>query len=118
MKGHDRREDRDRFRGAAPVLRPAKGETFERRKERLIGELLPRLRLDLAQEPPRSLAALFPKPVKEVWLEVGFGSGEHLLWQAERHEDVGFIGCEPFINGMASLLGRCRDKRHRDDPRA
>ncbi|MEZ0283379.1 tRNA (guanosine(46)-N(7))-methyltransferase TrmB [Methyloceanibacter sp.] len=92
----------------APPLRSygrRKAKPLSARKERLIGELLPRLRLDLAHEPPRSLASLFPKPVKEVWLEVGFGSGEHLLWQAERHEDVGFIGCEPFINGMASLLG-------------
>src|SRR4029434_4959988 len=81
-----------------------KAKPLSARKERLIGELLPRLRLDLAHEPPRSLAALCAKPVKEVWLEIGFGSGEHLLWQAERHEDVGFIGCEPFINGMGSPL--------------
>src|SRR5262245_29397647 len=82
-----------------------KAKPLSARKERLIGELLPRLRLDLTKAPPRSLAALFEKPVKEAWLEIGFGSGEHLLWQAELHKDVGFIGCEPFINGMASLLG-------------
>src|SRR5262245_33584729 len=82
-----------------------KAKPLSARKERLIGELLPRLRLDLTKAPPRSLAALFPKTVKEVWLEIGFGSGEHLLWQAQRHDNVGFIGCEPFINGMASLLG-------------
>jgi tRNA (guanine-N7-)-methyltransferase len=82
-----------------------KAKPLSARKERLIGELLPRLRLDLTKAPPRSLAALFAKSVKEVWLEIGFGSGEHLLWQAERQKDVGFIGCEPFINGMASLLG-------------
>jgi tRNA (guanine-N7-)-methyltransferase len=82
-----------------------KAKPLSARKERQIGELLPRLRLDLARRPPASLAALFSKPVKEVWLEIGFGSGEHLLWQAERRDDVGFIGCEPFINGMASLLG-------------
>jgi tRNA (guanine-N7-)-methyltransferase len=82
-----------------------KSKPLSARKERLIGEFLPRIRLDLTKAPPRSLGALFAKPVKEVWLEIGFGSGEHLLWQAERHEHVGFIGCEPFINGMASLLG-------------
>ena len=48
---------------------------------------------------------LFPVPVGAVWLEIGFGSGEHLLWQAEHHKDLGLIGCEPFINGVASLLG-------------
>jgi tRNA (guanine-N7-)-methyltransferase len=56
------------------------------------------------------LAALFEAPVKEVWLEIGFGSGEHLLWHAKRHPEIGFIGCEPFINGVASLLGVIEDR--------
>ena len=75
-----------------------------------MAELLPRLRLDLKSRPPARLASLFEMRVKEVWLEIGFGSGEHLLWQAEQHEDVGFIGCEPFINGVASLLGAIEDR--------
>ena len=82
-----------------------KAKPLSARKERLIGDLLPRLRLDLTQRPPRPLAALFAKPVKAVWLEIGFGSGEHLLWQAEQNKEIGFIGCEPFINGMGTLLG-------------
>jgi tRNA (guanine-N7-)-methyltransferase len=82
-----------------------KGKPLSARKERLIGELLPRLRLNLGEPPPERLQGLFPVPVKEVWLEIGFGSGEHLLFQAGHHKDVGFIGCEPFVNGMASLLG-------------
>ena len=80
------------------------------RKERLIGELLPRLRLDLNTRPPSPLTKLFVTPVDEVWLEIGFGSGEHLLWQAEHHRDVGFIGCEPFINGLGTLLGAIEDR--------
>ncbi len=40
----------------------------------------------------------------EVWLEIGFGAGEHLLAQARRHPDLGFIGCEPYANGVAALL--------------
>ena len=44
-----------------------------------------------------------------VWLEVGFGSGEHLVHQAARNPDVGVIGCEPFVNGVVSLLGKLRD---------
>jgi tRNA (guanine-N7-)-methyltransferase len=59
------------------------------RKERLLGELLPRLRLDLNASPPSHVQDLFPVPVGQVWLEIGFGSGEHLLWQAEHHKDVG-----------------------------
>jgi tRNA (guanine-N7-)-methyltransferase len=75
------------------------------RKAHLLKELLPQLRLDLKSSAPGNLCALFRVPVADVWLEIGFGSGEHLLWQAEQHGDVGFIGCEPFVNGVASLLG-------------
>ena len=49
--------------------------------------------------------ALFPRPVAAVWLEIGFGGGEHLAWQAHRNPDVGIIGGEVFLNGVASLLG-------------
>lgn len=82
-----------------------KGRPLSARKEHLLKELLPRLRLDLKTPAPGRFRGLFPVPVGEVWLEIGFGSGEHLLWQAEHHKDVGLIGCEPFINGVASLLG-------------
>jgi tRNA (guanine-N7-)-methyltransferase len=47
---------------------------------------------------------LFAPGVREVWLEIGFGGGEHLAALAELHPDVGFIGAEPFINGVAKLL--------------
>ncbi|MBT5111061.1 MAG: tRNA (guanosine(46)-N7)-methyltransferase TrmB [Rhodospirillaceae bacterium] len=43
-------------------------------------------------------------PIKEAWLEIGFGAGEHLAAQAEAHPGVGFIGCEPFMNGVARLM--------------
>ncbi len=87
-----------------------KAKPLSARKERLMAELLPRLRLDLRNAPPPRLPELFEVPVKDVWLEIGFGSGEHLLWQAEHHKDVGFIGCEPFINGVASLLGAIEER--------
>ncbi len=45
----------------------------------------------------------------ELWLEIGFGGGEHLVHQAGRNPDKGFIGCEPFINGVAMLLGKIRE---------
>ena len=45
---------------------------------------------------------------KPVWLEVGFGGGEHLVHQAKQNPDVGIIGCEPYINGVAMLLGKIR----------
>ena len=45
---------------------------------------------------------------KPIWLEIGFGGGEHLVHQAQHNPDVGIIGCEPFINGVAMLLGKVR----------
>ena len=48
-------------------------------------------------------------PVSEVWLEVGFGAGEHLHALALTHTEVGFIGAEPFVNGVAKLLSKLKD---------
>jgi tRNA (guanine-N7-)-methyltransferase len=70
--------------------------------------LLPRISIALPKEgegqgrlnPDR----LFATPHSDLWLEIGFGSGEHLLHQALTHRDVALIGCEPFVNGMANLL--------------
>jgi tRNA (guanine-N7-)-methyltransferase len=45
---------------------------------------------------------------KDIWLEIGFGGGEHLVAMAERYPEIGLIGCEPFINGVAMLLGKIR----------
>ncbi len=55
---------------------------------------------------PLDLAALFG--ARPLWLEIGFGGGEHLVHQAARNPDIGLIGCEPFINGVAMLLGKIR----------
>jgi tRNA (guanine-N7-)-methyltransferase len=56
---------------------------------------------------PLDLQALFGG--KDLWLEIGFGGGEHLVHQAAQNPDVGIIGCEPYINGVAMLLGKIRD---------
>ena len=55
---------------------------------------------------PLDLAALFGG--KPVWLEIGFGGGEHLVHQAMQNPEVGIIGAEPYINGVAMLLGKIR----------
>src|SRR4051812_33658911 len=71
----------------------------------LLETLLPQLTLALAPgEDPRRYFA--PATVREVWLEIGFGAGEHLAWQAEHHPDIGIVGAEPFVAGMAKLLGK------------
>ncbi|HMA49865.1 MAG TPA: tRNA (guanine(46)-N(7))-methyltransferase TrmB [Magnetospirillaceae bacterium] len=73
----------------------------------LVEQLLPRLAIPLPDEGGGRLdpASLFTDPKKDYWLEVGFGGGEHAAWQAEHHPDVGLIGAEVFLNGIASLLG-------------
>jgi len=55
---------------------------------------------------PLDLKALFGE--KPMWLEIGFGGGEHMVHQAAQNPDVGIIGCEPYINGVAMLLGKIR----------
>ncbi len=59
------------------------------------------------QRTPLDLDAVFG--TRDVWLEVGFGGGEHLIHQAASNPDVGIIGCEPYINGVAMLLGKIRE---------
>jgi tRNA (guanine-N7-)-methyltransferase len=71
--------------------------------ERLLASHLPSLRLDLGSPPPQPLASLFAADVETVWLEIGFGGGEHLLWQAEANPRAGFIGCEPFLSGVVKV---------------
>ncbi len=90
-------------------------------RQRLVEELLPRIGVVPGGEIDPS--ALFEPPPRDIWLEVGFGGGEHLAEQARMHADVGMIGCEPFINGVARLLSEIeRDgleniRIHADDAR-
>lgn len=60
--------------------------------------------LDLQRPAPASLSELFSAAVHEVRLEIGFGGGEHLLHRAREHPEIGYIGVEPFVNGMAKVM--------------
>lgn len=96
-----------------------RGKKLRAGQQSLLDTLLPRLAIALPTEPivtpdnevaesaaKIDLAQAFggTLPVDGVWLEVGFGAGEHLVWQAEHHPSVGLIGCEPYINGVAKCL--------------
>ena len=70
----------------------------------LLESLLPKLRLDLEAPCPSTLNELFGASVGAVRLEIGFGGGEHLLHRIRENPDTGFIGVEPFVNGMAKVL--------------
>ncbi len=73
----------------------------------LVDKLLPQI--EVPAEGEVSAAGLFGDD-RPLHLEIGFGSGEHLAFRADLLPDHGFIGCEPFLNGVASALGHVRDR--------
>src|SRR5579872_939641 len=81
-----------------------KGHKLRPNQARLIETLLPRLALDLNEPAPAQLKTLFPVPVDNIQLEIGFGGGEYMIAQAQNEPHKGFIGVEPFTNGMAKAL--------------
>jgi tRNA (guanine-N7-)-methyltransferase len=81
-----------------------KGHKLRLHQADLIEHLLPRLALDIVAASPADLAALFDPPAGDIRLEIGFGGGEHLIAEARAFPDTGFIGCEPYVNGMAKIL--------------
>lgn len=98
-----------------------KGKTLRNRRLTAYEEVLPEVEIRLpfplsrlregeqGGVSPVDPQSFFPSPCKSIWLEIGFGDGKHLLHQAMAHPDVGFIGCEPFINGIAALCADIRD---------
>lgn len=73
-------------------------------RRRLLQELLPEIGIDPRPGEVIDPAALFAPRREAIWLEIGFGSGEHLAWQANRNPQVGFLGAEYYVNGVAALL--------------
>lgn len=98
------------------------GKTLRARQANLMETLLPGVSISL-EEGEVAPAALFGPETREFWLEIGFGGGEHLAFQAARNPDVGIIGCEPFINGVAKLVDEIEREKlgniriHADDAR-
>lgn len=79
-----------------------KGRTIRKAKTTLLEAFLPQIKIT-----PSTILTkqdLFGKPVKQVYLEIGFGNGEHLAGQAKNNPEIGFIGAEVFQNGVANLL--------------
>jgi tRNA (guanine-N7-)-methyltransferase len=80
-------------------------------QQALRDELLPRLAVALPGAGELDPASLFPESPADVWLEIGFGGGEHLAAQAAAHREIGIIGCEVFENGIAKLLVEIERRR-------
>jgi tRNA (guanine-N7-)-methyltransferase len=100
-----------------------KSRAIKPRQAALFDTLMPSVKLPDPAAGPIDLSALMPE-ANEVWLEIGFGGGEHLAAQAARHPASLMIGCEPFINGVASALRHIEEgglknvRLHADDARA
>ena len=87
-----------------------RGRALSQRQARLWHELLPRFAITAAAAELAPLERLFSASVHAVWLEIGFGGGEHLLWQAEHHPQTGIIGCEPFQAGIIKVLSALQER--------
>jgi tRNA (guanine-N7-)-methyltransferase len=79
-----------------------KGPRLSAHQQCLLDDLLPQFALDL--NPGADPRNYFTNSVEDVWLEVGFGGGEHLIWQAAQHPNIGLIGAEPYANGVVKVL--------------
>ncbi len=83
-----------------------KGRPLRKGQQHLIDTLLPRVAVALPAEGTLDPRSLFAHEPDRVWLEIGFGGGEHLAEQAHANPAVGLIGCEVFLNGIATLLAQ------------
>jgi tRNA (guanine-N7-)-methyltransferase len=83
-----------------------KGRPLRKGQQSLIETLLPRLAIELPETGKLDPRAQFRQAPQQVWLEIGFGGGEHLAEQARANPQAGIIGCEVFLNGIATLLAQ------------
>jgi len=87
-----------------------RGRPLRAGQRALFETLLPPLRFALPESGTLDPRSLFDAAIREVWLEIGFGAGEHLAYQAAAHPDCGLIGSEVFEPGIAHLLTEIKDR--------
>ena len=87
-----------------------KGKKLRLHQSELLASVLPTLAIEVSTtiEHPTALFAFAPQAVR---IEIGFGGAEHLVHEASRHPQIGYIGCEPFVNGVAKLLAQIEDRQ-------
>jgi tRNA (guanine-N7-)-methyltransferase len=88
-----------------------RGRPLRLGQQGLVDSLLPSLAFSLPVASGADPGGLFADPPQAIWIEIGFGGGEHLASLAEHHPEIGFIGCEVFENGIAKLLGEIERRR-------
>ncbi len=80
------------------------GRKLSPSRKNFLQDVLPKFQIHVQEGEPFPLEG-----AGEVWMEIGFGTGDHLLLQATHHPDVLMLGCEPFVNGVGSLLGKMEE---------
>jgi tRNA (guanine-N7-)-methyltransferase len=103
--------DEARVAGQWRLYGRSRGHKLRQGRQALFDRLLPALTVTLPDTGPLDPARAFGRAPKALWLEVGFGGGEHLAHQAAANPSVSMIGCEPFIDGVATLLTRIESER-------
>jgi len=98
--------DREHMHGQGSFFGRRKGHKLRAYQADLIDTLLPRVALDISAPAPDPLTEIFDRRLDDVRLEIGFGGGEHLAAEAIAFPNTGFIGCEPYVNGMAKILAQ------------
>jgi tRNA (guanine-N7-)-methyltransferase len=106
VRGRGASSDNDAVHPSGSFFGRRKGHRLRAHQADLIEHLLPRLAVQIGNPGPADLAELFDPPAEAVRLEIGFGGGEHLIAEALAFPGPGFIGCEPYVNGMAKILTR------------
>ena len=108
-----------RSEGAAPhpaIYGRRRGRALRAGQQARIANLLPRLAISVPESTPLDVRPLFGVAPRAIWLEIGFGGGEHLAQLAEQHRQIGFVGCEVFENGIVKLLAQI-ERRNLDNVR-
>ena len=102
----ERKSDPEREDSERAFFGRRKGHKLRQHQAELIDHLLPHLSLDIATGAPANAGEIFDPATDDVRLEIGFGGGEHLAAEAQSFPATGFIGCEPYVNGMAKILAQ------------
>jgi tRNA (guanine-N7-)-methyltransferase len=98
--------EREALQRRIPTFGRRRGRTLRSGQKDLLDQLLPRFAVSLPSPGPLDPGALFGRTRSTIWLEIGFGGGEHLALEAQHHPNIGFIGCEVFENGIVKLLAK------------
>ena len=106
----DRKPAAEKQRQAFQFYGRRKGRPLRKGRQSLFDELLPRITVPLSEGAVLDPASLFAPRKNAVWLEIGFGGGEHLAHQAASNPEIGFLGCEVFESGLASGLSHIAER--------